>query len=361
MEDNKKSKKGLIISIIVALVVAGGAIAAVLILNRGNNPDSIALDAVTKTIKEPAHSISGKLELAATTVSATEENLAQTKIIFDLNGENNGMDSSSSATITVKTNGMSDFVFRFDEVLQSDGTIYVKPSDLTAFINSIASNYSQYLSSEPLAAIVTEVKSLATKISSNWWRISIPEVLKEFGVADAEFTEEYDCSVAAANELLSASGLESVANIYKNNQFLNVKKSDQKISSFTGDAYETTIDTSKLAKFWNEYATSDKVKKINECTKKGDTLNTVTPDELSAVSDSAFFLDIDKDHNLSGFYFNDSKGNYDVNADFRIEKGSEDLAIAAPSGAKPITDLTADITDLVQSIVSLFTTTKTVE
>ena len=354
MEDNKKSKKGLIAGIIAALVVAGGAIAAVFILSRGNNPESVTLDAVTKAIKEPVHNISGKLELSTATASAIEESLSyKTKIIFDLSGVNNGMNSSSSATITVRTDGMSDFVFRFDEVLQSDGVIYVKPSDLTSFINSIISSYGQYLSSEPLASIVSAVKGLAAKISSNWWRISIPEVLEKLGAKDATFSEEYDCSVAAVNELLSASGLDSIANTYKNNQFLSTKKSDKSIASFTGDAYEATVDTSKLAKFWNEYVTSDGVKKLNECAKQGDTLNAVTPDELSVVSDSTFFLDIDKDRNLNGFYFNDSKESYDIDADFRIEKGSEDTAVDAPSDAKPITDLAEDIIKIVQSVAGL--------
>ena len=357
MEDKKKSKKGLIIGIITAVVLAGGAVAAFFILNRGSSPESVALDAITKTIKDTAHKMEGKLEVTTPVASATGTSSA--KVIFELNGENNGMNSSSSATITVKAGGTSDFVFRFNEVLEKDGTFYIKPSDLTAFVKSITSSYSQYLSVEPLATIVSEVEALATKISANWWRISVPEVLEALGADGTEVKKQFDCSIAATNELVSESGLETIANIYKDNQFLNVKKAETKPSAFTGDAYEATVDTSKLAKFWNEYVTSDKVKKLNDCAGDSYTLSAVTPDELSAVSGRSIFLDIDKDHNLKGVSFNDSKDGYNVDANFRIEKGSEDLAIAAPSGAKPITELTADIMNLVQSVASLFASTQT--
>ncbi|MBR3365633.1 hypothetical protein IKG48_00710 [Candidatus Saccharibacteria bacterium] len=355
MEDKKKSKKGLIIGIITAVVVAGGTVAAFFILNRSGSAESVALDAITKTIKETAHNMTGKLEV--TTPIASADSTSSAKIILELSGKNNGMNSSSNATITVKTSAASDFVFRFDGVLQSDGTLYVKPSDMTAFVNSLISSYSQYLSTEPLATIASEVSALATKVSANWWRISVPEILKSFGADSEQITEQFNCSIAATNEMVSEAGLTTIANIYKDNQFLKVKKSDQKISSFTSDAYEATVDASKLAKFWNEYVTSDKVKKLNDCAGDGYTLSAVTPDEVSKVSDKPFFLDIDKDRNLKGLYFSDSKEGYNVEADFRIEQGSNDLAIAAPSGAKPITDLTADIVKLIQSVTSLFTWT----
>ena len=352
MEGKKKSKKGLIIGIIAAVVIAGGAVAGFFILNRGASAESVALDPITKTVKETAHKMTGKLEITAPIASASGTSNAL--IILELEGENNGIDSSSNATITVKTGNTSDLVFRFDEVLQNDGTIYVKPSDMTAFVNSLISSYSQYLSTEPLATIAEEISALATKVSANWWRISIPEILEALGVKNEQVTKQYDCSIAAVNEMVSEAGLTTVANIYKDNQFLSVKKADQKISSFTGDAYEATVDTSKLAKFWNEYVTSDKVKKLNDCSGDKYTLSAVAPDELTAVTNSSFFLDIDKDRNLNGLYFSNSKEGYNVEADFRVEQGSNDLAIAAPSGAKPITDLTADIVELVQSITSLF-------
>lgn len=358
-KESPKSRKGLIIGIVSAVVIAGGAVATFFVLNNGGSPEAVALDAITKTIKEPAHKMSGKIELSSSTISdsATANN---TKVILELEGENNNLNVTSSATLTVKTTGMSDFVFRFDEVFQNDGTIYIKPSDLTSFVNSIASTYGQYLSAEPLAGIVRDVKNLATKIGSNWWRISLPEVFEALGMENKTFTEEYNCFITTANVLAGESGLNTLADIYKEHQFLNVKKSDKGITSFTGDAYEATINTEKLADFWNKYIASDQVKELNKCTSGEATVETISKGQIPSVS-SAVFLDIDKDRNLNGIYLNEGKDNYRVSADLRIEKGSKDLTVEAPSGAKPITDLTNDVVKLAQSIAGLFAAMKTTE
>ena len=103
------------------------------------------------------------------------------------------------------------------------------------------------------------------------------------------------------------------------------------------------------------------MKKLNGCTKERDTLNSVTPNELSAVSGAKFFLDIDKNSNLNGIYFSDAKENYSASVNLRIEEGSENLTIAAPSGAKPVTDLATDIVKLTQSITSLSTSLQAAE
>lgn len=356
-EESPKSKKGLIIGIVSAVIVAGGAVAAFFILNKGSSPETIALDAITKTIKEPAHKMNGKIELSTVSGSATANNV---KVIFELEGENNNLNVASSATLTVKTSGMSDFVFRFDEVLQSDGTIYVKPADLTAFVNSIVSTYGQYLNAEPLAGIVQDVKNLAAKISSNWWRISIPEVLETLDSKNKAFTEEYNCFVNVANTLAGESGLSMLADTYKEHQFLNVKKSDKGITSFTGDVYEATVNTDKLADFWNKYIASDQIKELNKCSSDGNVIKTVSKDQLSSVSGTVF-LDIDKDHNLKGIYLSEAKDSYRVSADLRLEEGSKDSTIATPSGAKPITDLANDIMKLTQSITSLVATMNAAE
>ena len=360
-KESPKSKKGLIIGIISAVVIAGGAVAAFFILNKGSSPETIALDAITKTIKRPAHDINGKIEISSSAISAAGSATSNgVKVVLELEGKNHNLNASSSAALTIKAAGASDFVFRFDEVLQSDGTIYIKPSDLTSFINSITSTYSQYLSAEPLASIVKDVKNLTTKISSNWWRISLPEVLEAFGMKNEKFTEEYNCYVAVANKLVGEPGLNTIADVYKEHQFLNVKKSDKGITSFTGDVYEATVNTDKLADFWNKYITSDQVKELSKCSSEEVATKTVSKDQLSSAS-GTIFLDIDKDRNLNGIYLSESKDNYSVSADLRIKDGSEDLAIAAPSGAKPITDLANDIAKLIQSVTSLVAMMNTAE
>ncbi len=360
-EESPKSKKGLIIGIISAIVVAGGAVAAFLILNKSSSPENVALDAVTKTIKAPAHKINGKIELSTAVASVIEPNASnKAKITIEIDGENNNLDAASSATLTIKATGMSDFVFRFDSILQKDGVIYIKPSDLTAFINSIVSTYKDYLSVAPLSNIVSEVKSLAAKVSSNWWRISLPEVLEALGMKDKNFADEYECFVTTANTLAGESGRNALADTYKEHQFLNIKKSDKGITSFTGDVYEATVDTNKLVDFWNKYITSDQVKEMDKCSSEKVTTKTVTADKVPSIS-GTIFLDIDKDHNLKGIYLSESKDNTTVDADLRIENGSEDFSTSAPAGAKPITDLTNDVVKIVQSVMSLFSMLQTAE
>lgn len=354
----KKSKKGLLAAIAGFIIVAGGAVATVLIVNAQNSPENVTLDAITKTLKSPTHTMTGKMEVATSTISAADSNVTyKGSIVLELEGSNNNIANTSSATVTVKTGSTSDFVFRFDEVFSEDGTLYLKGSDLSDFINSVISTFSDYLKSEPLASITNKVKVLIKKIGANWWRVSIDDVLEILGSDSQDLANQYHCVIDAAKNLFSDSSLDTLSNIYKDHQFINAKKYDGSITSFTGTAYEASVDTAKLTEFWNAYITSEPMTKISSCdpedSQARSVFNETSEEQLSAAKDKKVYLDIDNGHNLVGFYTSGSENGGTYKVDMRLKDGAD--TISAPSDAKPITDLKNDVASLVAAITSLFT------
>lgn len=352
--ETKKSKKGLIAGIIALILIAAGAATALILLNCKKSPENMVLDAVTKTVKQKSHKVTGTVEMTTKTASVLSENGYKTTVRLDLDAKNNGMSNATTATLTISGTGSSDFVFRFDEVLQDDGVLYLRSADLANFVNSLASTFGAYLSVEPLSGIVRDVKNLATKIGDSWWRISVPSILDLLGVEDQKVFDEYDCMVKSSKKLFEDAGLNAIADSYKKHQFLSVEKYDG-LDFFKNNVYRATIDSVRLSQFWNEYVTSGVISDMRNCGSNSGELKAfdpVTSEELSALNGEQVYLDIDNDSNIKGVYYNGSKDNYGVDAKLYLEETSD--KVEAPASSKPVTDLTKDILEIVKSVSSLF-------
>ena len=357
--ETKKSKKGLIIGLAAGAIAAvAGAVALVFFVQAQNSPENVALDAITKTIKEPAHTITGTISMSVPTTNAYGDTI-QNSIEIALESENNGINASSSATFRTKIAGMNDFTFTFNDVLQDDGVLYIRTQELSDFLSSLASNFSAYTNTEPISTIVTKIKLIGKKIDANWWRISFPEVMKSLGAYTDELNSQYNCVVGATKELFSQSGLDTIANIYKDHQFLVVKKASSKPASFTGDAYEATADANKLSDFWNGFMDSSEVKKIRDCAPSSNTAAKTVSSQLDKVAAKPIYLDINNSRVIEGVYFDTTVNGYNVKLDLRLKAGAAE--IITPANSHPISELAAEITEIVQSISGLFSAYTVVE
>ena len=356
--DTKKSKKGLITGIIIILLIIAGAISAVIFTSAKNTPENVVLDAVTNTIKDKNHRIYGKLETTVLTPMTLAEGNYKNTVVLEIDGYNEGLSNETTASFTIKNFGGKDYVFRFSEVLQDDGTIYIKSAELSDFINSLASLLSPYLTAEPYSSMVGLLKSLAGKISSTWWRISVPELVAAFGLEDNSIANQYDCLIGAAKKFFDSSSINSITDAYKDSQFLSVEKYDtDEIPSFTNDTYRASIDAVRLAKFWNNVVTIGPVNDMRSCEQGGNNqvskaFNPVTSDQLESMNGQKIFLDIDKDRRISGIYFTGSTDGNNYTADIHIDKSGGEVSV--PENAKPITELKEDISLIIQFVVSIF-------
>ena len=361
-EAPQKSKKGLVAAIICLLVLAAAGVAAVILLTNNNKPENVVLDAVTKTIKSPTHTVSGKIELTTKTESAlTNSSVTSGRIIVELDGRNSGLNNTASATVTVKTAGTSDFVFRFSEVFQDGGVLYLKTSDLVAFADSAVDFFEGQLeasgmTSNPFANIMTHLKSVARKADNTWWRVSLSEIIKSLGVNDQNATKQYDCVIGAVKDLFSDSGLSNLADTYQKYPFITAASSDNKPASFSDNTYEASINTTELARFWNSFVTSDNATKISDCLPKDQSttiLDPVVSEDFAPLAGKTIYLDVDQGHNLSGVYASGSSESYGYLVDLRLD--SEADAIEAPSDARPVSELLNDVMPLIQSFYGLYT------
>lgn len=340
----KKSHKGVIIGLILALLIAAVGIVAVILLSRSSNPEAVALDAITRTIKEENKTISGTVKISSSETGS---------VTLALDGKSSGLNNEASATITVKMNNLGDFVFRFNEVFQDNGTLYLKTSELRDFFDSVKDKYKAYLTTDALTAVVDSIDNLVKSVDARWWRISVAEIMELSGLSSESLATEYNCVIKAAGDIFKSSGLNHLAEIYQNNQFLIVGASDVKPASFTGNSYSAAIDSVRLAKFWNTFVVSEDVAAIRACGENSDILETVMPDELVGTATFATYLDIDNNHNLNGFYLRAvSDSNITTEVDLRLGKG--DGRIETPETSKPITDLKDEVENVAKSIVNLF-------
>lgn len=357
-EQEKKGKqsKKLIIGIIAAIIlIIGGVVWAVVALAAQSTPESAVLEAVTKTIKEKGHRVDGTIVVSTPNVSTAVNSNNTGRVIIDLDSSNNGMNNTGSLTITIEGAGTGNYVLTLDEVFQEDGTLYIKATKLEDFIKSFTSNFGPYLNVTAFSNLASNLRALSAKIDSDWWRISIPEIVNAIGVRDNNFLGKYYCAVEAAKHLFEQKGLDTLADAYKNNQFLIAAKSTYRPDSFTSNSYEATISADKMTKFWNSYVTSDVVSDIQLCN-SGDgqknAFSTAASNTFDFLANKKVYLDINGAHELSGIYINDVTENLSLVADLRI--GNQPAEITAPANSRPATELTGDIMIIAQQVAELF-------
>ncbi|MBQ9029561.1 hypothetical protein IJ114_02205 [Candidatus Saccharibacteria bacterium] len=354
-KSGKKSKKLIVGIIAAAILIMGGIVWAVIAIATQNTPESAVLEAVTKTIKEKGHRVNGTIVASTSNVSTAANSNNAGRVIIDLDSSNNGMNNTGSLTITVEGAGTGNYVLTLDEVFQEDGTLYIKATKLEDFVKSLTSNFGPYLNVTAFSNLASNLKALSAKIDSGWWRISIPEIVDAIGVRDNNFLGKYYCAVEATKHLFEQKGLDTLADTYKNNQFLTAAKSTYRPDSFANTSYEATINADKMTAFWSSYANSDVVSDIRLCN-LGDgqknTFSTAASNAFDFLANKKVYLDINGTHELSGIYINDVTENLSFVADLRIS--NQPAEITAPANSRPATELTGDIMIIAQQVAELF-------
>ena len=374
-EKKKLSPKALVGIIAAALLVLiGGTVAAITLV--ANNPQNIAGQAITKLLKQQSNQISGTIDLSVNTIS-TENFQTDTAtnsysaIHVDLSTNRSGIENSTTATVTVK-GAISDLTFKFDEVFLKNGDLYLKTTSLTDMISSLLSQLNsmleaagldeectvteeedclEHITAKSYAALYSEIfdrlGSFAQLVNGTWWKISLPEVAQEFGLA-TDFASTYNCAVGALDQIVSDS--DTLVSTYEQHPFVVFERSDKTVSGFVGTAYQASLDETQFKSFATSFA--DQLKPCfttDDTTPNVDGLMSI----VSKLNAQKYYLDIDQDsHEIRGFYTNFAQNYYTFAANLRISNAP--AQVLTPESARPASDLFAPALELFQSFSSLF-------
>lgn len=246
-----KSHKGLIIGIIVAVLLVCGGLAAWFCFWY-NNPDQVAYEAVNQLIKAENVGFEGGFSFFN-----PDEDSELEMILVSFDSASSSLPNSTSGKIQFifdpeKVEGEPRVLIEVKNIIMQDGVIYLQLAGLMDSINSLE------IDEDTRASLEVYLDTIEV-IDNEWWRISIPDLLAEAELPEAQtsaFGDVYQCIVQAANSDVSG----EVTEIYKQNQFVKVQPSkwlapddSDSFEELTAGykAYELTVDKEKLASFVN--------------------------------------------------------------------------------------------------------------
>jgi predicted transcriptional regulator YdeE len=243
---SKKSKKPLIIGLIIGLLVvlAGTSVAAYNLWYQ--NSDKVLTDAVMNAVKAKTASYTGTVAITTNDDSGDTTGTAK----LTINGKNSGDASEVNVTLAM-TNEGKDYSFSGAGLFDKDGNLFLKVNNVRDIIDELNENK---------ATMPKSIDDLIAKVDGNWIKVSASD-LKEFS---AEAGETQTCVTDAMKKLENDSkATKEIADLYRNNQFVVVK---EKLPSLDGSlGYVIDTDSSKGRTFMAGLKNTTAFKEIQKC------------------------------------------------------------------------------------------------
>ncbi len=272
----KKSRKALLIALIVILILAvgGGSWAAYALWYQ--NPEKVLLDGFTNAYKAKSSVLTGNVNF-----ESEDTKLALT---FGSNQDkNSGTSGSAKATFTDKDGNK--FTFEGETLTDKESTVYFRVKNLKAGYDKMVDSYvqkqieeygsdgSMEMTPAEEAQLKQEVKKfydglinpIITKIDNRWIKVSVAD-LKEI---NAESGKEYECTQNVMKKAMNNHKIAGqVVDVYKKNKFVIFKENLGIKAGSIG--YVIDIDDEKAKQFGEGVKKLDIYKEFEGCTKKSD-------------------------------------------------------------------------------------------
>ena len=363
----EKSRAGLIIGIVVAILVllCGGIVLWFYLWY--SNPNQVAYDAVNHLIK--AENVG--LEGGFTIYNSGDDDSVLKAVSISFDQASSSLPSSTSARISFifdaeKVEGEPHVLIDVKNIVMQDGVIYLQIAGLLDSINSVE------IDEETRSAMEVYINTLEL-IDNEWWQISIPDLLQTMelpGEQSSALTEVYQCAVQAFNSNMS----EEVAKIYKQNQFVQITPSktlgpSDSYNELTAGhkAYELTIDKDKMASFVNQLPETTITEEFFGCVNQvmdkyggNGSLNVsdieeITADDISWLESDEMrvFLEISQfDHKLRSISVYEYDDGENIGGGTILVK-YDAVNVTAPENYRPITELFDELSEMFSQIFTM--------
>lgn len=335
----KKSKKGLIIGLIVAGAVLLGLAAGTLVYAFVyNSPENAVTDAFSKALTSKSGSATG--------VASIKSDTTTFKVDFS-SATNEAGQSAGDATITVSAEG-KDYTLKSHFAGTKD-EVYVKVDDLKSLLDGL-------FGSEYSSMIDAYYGSLLDKIDSKWVVIKQSD-LDEL-TSNSVSSKESQCIQDEIGKLQTDATLRNeLTNVYKKHPLFTI---ESKGSDSNGNHYSLTpVSNDKAKEFANALVETTFFKALDDCT-SSDLKKDLTDSSSSSSSDSTATgsLDVWVDgwsHTLNKVTLtvNDDKNKTDVVFDVNT-KFNNNPSVTIPTGATTIDDLKTEIQKIQENMLSSY-------
>lgn len=342
----KKSKKGLIIGLVSAGVLALAFTSAFLVYAFVyNSPDSVVTDAFMKMFTAKSSEMTGTLSVKT---SGTEN----VKVGFSGMTDESGQEIVDE-TITLKGPGQ-DMTIK-THVAMSKDSVYVKIDDLNALIDK-----SLGAGSAESDAVKDYYGNLISKIDSKWVVLKYSDLdsLSSGAIKGSQVT----CVLDQMNKLKTDSKVQNeIKDAYLKNKFLKV---EGKGSDSDGNRYALTVDTEKSKNFGKSVRDTQLFKGLNDCT--GGQISKSADDSSSTNTDTSagdVSLDMWVDswsHNPNKIVLAIKTGSTEVSMEIKL-KLNTNPKVTIPTGQTTINDIKTEIESIQEQFIPRNTSSYGVE
>lgn len=350
-EPKKKSKKWLIMGVIVAILAILGLGSGAAYAFWYQNPDKVIGDSLVNAIT--ARSV------VATGTMKYESGDVTTNIAMDSkNSHEKG--STLNATISIKPKDMAEMKFEGESMYDVNGDVYFKAKNLSSIldttINLVIEEQVKEAAKESIKVTEAEKKQIRTlytnmfgpivkKVDNKWVKISVND-MESFS---KEFAEEYKCAQNVMKKLSNdAKVATELSDIYAKNKFIVVKENLGTKEGSMGYVIDVNKDTAK--NFGKAIEGTAFYKELKACSKNA---TTSSPDEIvedTKISNGRTELWVEQwNHHITSFKSAatlkeegaETKWNMDVTTKFNTT-----VDVTAPKDTISLKDLTAELQSL---------------
>lgn len=328
----KKSGKkiGLIIGIIVGLLAIGGGTAAALMLTVFKPADAVP-KAIEKLLSGDTNKyLSVEGNIIGTPSGTASSIVSSVNINFKAQLDMVAPANSVSATIAANIGDEMDISFNVDEVQVADGDMYLK-------LDGVSDALGEYSSMIPGLSTIE-------LIEGDWLRVSKSDFSQSEGMGILDNSSQ--CLINAITNAPSYSN--SLAEIYKQNQFVTYSTDNIKVDKKKNTIYRLGYNSDKLASFINAMSNSGFANDLLACTGGTATKQDVTASDVENIFSNfpTTYVEIDGNYNITRAYFDASDAGFI--ADLSIEYPSN-VNIIEPDEYKNLSDYLSEILDNIYS------------
>ncbi|MDO8335438.1 MAG: hypothetical protein Q7T74_01485 [Candidatus Saccharibacteria bacterium] len=277
-EGPQKSKKKLIIGIVIAIVVILGIASATAFAYYYTSPEKVVQDSLQNTIKAKTVVTDGTFNVTDKTSNGS------VAVQFSSQSDNEKLAGSLDAKIKID---YEDFKLDLEGagMIAESGDLYFKIDNASELLEkSLATDYGKYYASNP--ALVSKLKAFVAKIDSRWIKVD-KETVSEYS---KDYDEQQTCTKKAIKKFYSDDKQQQqVADIYKENRFVIIKDTGKSktINSQDSVAYDIKFSISKMETFNKKLEKTDLMKALNKCTDSTEPTEGMSSDEINDAQKEA--------------------------------------------------------------------------
>ena len=355
----KKSKTGLIVGIICALLILGGAGGFIAAYAINNQPENIIASSIDKFVNAKKISTTGtiNLDFDEDMVGIDEATLTLGAAASDSNETGN-----LSLAVTM-ADGTEIKDLSIGETLMSDGILYLKFDGLEELYDKYLSQYLPIYTTVNLeetdttvsvdeytttanSLISTYIADAISKIDGEWFEISVDDVLDSDYLSSMSSSDKkqikttYNCVMDTLNNGQKYS--KELSDLYSKHKFIVMTSGENSYYniSFAARPFTDFLNAIPSTAFVTDFATciGSDTSGIEDVTVDSETVE----DFLGQLPNISAKFDGFFSHELSALKITDKKEAYTLSADLEFTY-PDSLNISAPENATPIMERVEDI------------------